>query len=95
VNDTPHQPARPADAALPIRQVIGKVLARIAPEADFASASPDANLRREFDLDSVDFQNFLVGLSQELARDIPDREAGRLTSIAACEAFFSRDRAQT
>jgi acyl carrier protein len=71
-----------------IRGAIARVLARIAPEADLAAVPPEANLRRELDLDSVDFQNFLVGLSKELDRQIPDRDAGSLTSIAACEAFF-------
>ncbi len=87
--------ARPEPSSSPIgsqptgiRAAIAKVLARIAPEADLAVLAPEANLRRELDLDSVDFQNFLVGLSKELDRQIPDRDAGSLTSIAACEAFF-------
>jgi|LakMenEpi03Aug12_release.lakeMendotaPanAssembly.Ray.scaffolds.fasta_scaffold2207660_2 acyl carrier protein len=78
----------PADVS-PVRAAIAKVLSGIAPEADLAAVPADANLRRELDLDSVDFQNFLVGLSQALGRDIPDRDAGSLVSIAACEAFFS------
>lgn len=81
--ESPPQPTAAADGR--IRTAIAAVLGRIAPEADLSSVSPDTNLRREFDLDSVDFQNFLVGLAKELGRDIPDRQAGSLTSIAACE----------
>jgi len=83
-------PAPAAPAASPVRAAIVEVLARIAPEADLASLPPDANLRIEVDLDSVDFQNFLAGLAKALGRDIPDRITGDLTSIAACEAFFGR-----
>jgi acyl carrier protein len=85
-------PASPVSAApLPaarVREAVAKVLAGIAPEADLAGLPPAANLRRELDLDSVDFQRFLAGLARELGRDIPDREAGGLTTLAACEAFF-------
>jgi acyl carrier protein len=85
-------PAAPVSAApLPaarVREAVAKVLAGIAPEADLAAVLPAANLRRELDLDSVDFQRFLAGLARELGRDIPDREAGGLTTLAACEAFF-------
>ena len=81
--------AGPQGDASPVRAAIAKVLSGIAPEADLATVPADANLRRELDLDSVDFQNLLVGLSQALGRDIPDRDAGSLVPIAACEAFFS------
>jgi acyl carrier protein len=82
---TIRSPAAPGSA---VRAAIIDVLAGIAPEADLATVSPEANLRRELDLDSIDFQNFLAGLAKALGRDIPDRDAGSLTSITACEAFF-------
>jgi acyl carrier protein len=89
---TASTPAAPVSAApLPaarIREAVAKILAGIAPEADLTGLPPAANLRRELDLDSVDFQRFLAGLARELGRDIPDRDAGGLTSLAACEAFF-------
>lgn len=84
---TPGPPAARADGSL-VRAAIATVLADIAPEADLTALASDANLRRELDLDSVDFHNLLAGLSKALGRDIPDRDAGGLVSIAACEAFF-------
>ena len=89
MSNLPSEPAAPATDVSLVRTAIARVLADIAPEADLAAVPADANLRRELDLDSVDFQNFLVGLSRALGRDIPDRDAGSLVSIAACEAFFS------
>jgi acyl carrier protein len=71
-----------------VRAAVIETLAEIAPEADPASVAPDTNLRREFDLDSIDFQNFLAGLAKRLGRDIPARVAGELVSPAACQAFF-------
>jgi acyl carrier protein len=67
-----------------VRAAALDVLERIAPEADLAALPPGADLRRALDLDSIDFQNFLIGLSQALAADIADREAAGLTSLHAC-----------
>ena len=67
-----------------VRAAAVAVLGGIAPEADLASLRADANLRRELDLDSVDFQNYLIGLTKALGVDIPDREAASLTTLAAC-----------
>jgi acyl carrier protein len=67
-----------------VRAAAVAVLGGIAPEADLAALRADSNLRRELDLDSVDFQNFLIGLTKALGVDIPDREAASLTTLAAC-----------
>jgi acyl carrier protein len=69
------------------RTIILEVLAGIAPEADLAAVSPQANLRQELDLDSVDFQNFLIGVAKRAGIDVPDRDAASLTTLAACEAY--------
>jgi acyl carrier protein len=67
-----------------VRAAAVAVLGGIAPEADLAAVGPDVPLRRALDLDSVDFQNFLIGLTHALGVDIPDREAAALTTLAAC-----------
>ena len=61
----------------------------IAPEADLSALPPDANLRRELDLDSIDFQNFVIRLCKELKIDIPDRDAAKLTSLACCVEYLA------
>ena len=73
-----------------IRAAVLEILGGIAPEADLTSLQPDANFRRELDLDSVDFQTFTIRLSKALGAHIPDRDSGRLTTLAACVAYFSR-----
>ncbi len=90
MSGVPPDRVAPSDDVSPVRAAIAEVISGIAPEADLAAVPADANLRLELDLDSVDFQNFLVGLSRALGRDIPDRDAGNLVSIAACESFFSK-----
>ena len=72
-----------------IRRTVLEILGGIAPEADLAALTPEANFRRELDLDSVDFQNFVIRLCKTLAVHIPDRDAAKLTSIEQCIRYLT------
>lgn len=72
-----------------VRATVLGVLGGIAPEADLAALDPRANLRRALDLDSVDFQNFLIGLVKATGVDIPDRVAPSLVTLDACVAHLA------
>lgn len=71
-----------------IRETVLEILGGIAPEADLASLAPEANFRRELDLDSMDFQNFVIRLCKALAVHIPDRDAAKLTTLEACVRYL-------
>lgn len=77
------------DPAQRARDAVCGILAGIAPEADLSALPPDANLRRELDLDSIDFQNFVIRLCKELTIDIPDRDAAKLTTLAGCTEYLA------
>jgi acyl carrier protein len=72
-----------------VREAALQVLAGIAPEADLAALADDANLRRALDLDSIDFQNFVIGLGKAVGTDIPERDVARLTTLAGCVAYLA------
>jgi len=72
-----------------VREAALQVLAGIAPEADLAALADDANLRRALDLDSIDFQNFVIGLGKAVGTDIPERDVPRLTTLAGCVAYLA------
>ncbi|WP_419252654.1 acyl carrier protein [Caulobacter sp. ErkDOM-YI] len=72
-----------------IRAVLRDELGRIAPEIDFDGLDPSADLREQADLDSMDFLNLLTAVHQRLGIDIPESEAGQLTTIAAAIAYIS------
>ncbi|MDR3405842.1 MAG: phosphopantetheine-binding protein [Chthoniobacter sp.] len=61
-----------------IKAVVVKHLAAIAPEADLAALAGDANIRRELDIDSYDFLNFLIALNKETGVEIPEADYGKL-----------------
>ncbi|MCK6426537.1 MAG: acyl carrier protein [Burkholderiaceae bacterium] len=75
----------PAD----IRALTADVLAGIAPEADLATVGDDEDLREALDLDSMDFFNFVVGLSQRSGRPIPDADVPRLYTLRGLVAYLS------
>lgn len=79
-----------SDEPARIRETVLGILGGIAPEVDLAGLAAETNFRRECDLDSLDFQTFIIRLSKALDRHIPDRDAGRLTSLAGCERYFGR-----
>ncbi len=57
-----------------VRQLISDVLAGIAPEADVSTVAEREDLREALDLDSMDFLNFITGLSQGSSTSIAEAD---------------------
>jgi acyl carrier protein len=72
-----------------IRQVIFKLLKRIAPEADPSGLSPDENVRRALDIDSFDALNFFIHLHEELGVSIPEADYGQLNTLSEMLRYLS------
>ena len=72
-----------------IDTTVRKHLHRIAPEADLAQLNPNDDLGVTLDLDSMDFYNIMVGISEELQIDIPEEEYGRLRTLKSINEFLS------
>jgi len=71
-----------------INETVLRVLASIAPEADLSRLNPKARLRDQLDIDSMDFLNFVIGLHRELHVEIPERDYGRLMTLAGCVDYL-------
>lgn len=65
-----------------LRAAITETLAAIAPEVDGYALDDELPLRRQVDLDSMDWLNFLIGLHARLGVDIPEADYHLLVSIA-------------
>ena len=77
--------------AAQVRTLAADVLAGIAPEADLATVGDDEDLREALDLDSMDFMNFVVGLSERSGRDIPDAVTPRLRTLRGVVQYLAGD----
>jgi acyl carrier protein len=66
-----------------IRLAVVKALTSVAPEIDPQMLQPDDVFRQEFDLDSMDFLNFVIGLHTTLGVDVPESDYGKLGTLNA------------
>ena len=66
------------------------VLAGIAPEADLDTIGEDEDLRAAFDLDSMDFMNFVVRLSERSGIAIPEADTPQLRTMTGLVAYLTR-----
>jgi acyl carrier protein len=64
-----------------IRQAVLQALTSVAPEIDPNSLQPGTAFRQEFDLDSMDFLNFVIALHGSLGVNVPEGDYNRLATL--------------
>jgi acyl carrier protein len=72
-----------------IRALAADVLGGIAPEADLSSVGDNEDLREALDLDSMDFLNFIIGLSQRSGRSIAETDYPKLFTLRGLVAYLA------
>jgi acyl carrier protein len=80
-----------------IRDAVIKALINIAPEIDPQDLQADTVLRQEFDLDSMDFLNFVIGLHETLGVDVPESDYVKLATMQGAVQYLEsklNDRAE-
>jgi acyl carrier protein len=73
-----------------ITTVLIDELGRIAPEIDATGIDPDADLREEVDIDSMDFLNLVTALSDRLSIDIPEVDYPSLATFAHAADYLAQ-----
>ncbi len=71
-----------------ILAVIREELARLAPEIDFDTADRNRPIQQEFDIDSMDFLNFITALHARLEVNVPEADYARVATIAGAQAYL-------
>jgi acyl carrier protein len=72
-----------------LRSIVLQALSDVAPEFEPESLDPQAELRSQLDLDSMDFLNFVLGLHKALNVDIPEADYRKLATLDACVAYLA------
>ncbi len=72
-----------------IKEVILNALKQIAPVSAVNELQPDDNLREALDLDSFDHLNFLIDLNSKLGVDIPEKDYGKLNTLAGIMDYLA------
>jgi acyl carrier protein len=71
-----------------ILAVIRDELARLAPEIDFDAVDRSQPIQREFDIDSMDFLNFITALHERLGVNVPEADYARVATISGAESYL-------
>jgi acyl carrier protein len=66
-----------------IRKALIESLLAVAPEVDPGTIKDEVPLRRQVDLDSMDWLNVILGVHERLGVEIPEADYARLTSVRA------------
>jgi acyl carrier protein len=75
-----------------LRAAVAAAIHRVAPEAEFDDLDPQADLREELDIDSMDFLIMLEELHARTGVDIPERDYPALASLDGCLAYLEGHR---
>jgi len=67
-----------------IRAAVLAALKHIAPEADLATLRGGDDLRDALDIDSMDFDKFVLGLYETLKVDVPEKDYPKLFTLDGC-----------
>jgi acyl carrier protein len=63
------------------------IIKSVAPELDETRLRPEQSLRKQIDLDSMDWLNVLVGIHEQLKVDIPEKDYGKLVTLNDLVAY--------
>jgi acyl carrier protein len=72
-----------------LKRIIFDGLRKIAPESEPEVLTPEANVRKTLDIDSYDFLNFLIGLSEKLGVEVPEEDYGKIRSLKELLTYLS------
>ena len=64
-----------------VHALLVKHLGRIAPEIPLDDIDRNADLREEFDIDSMDFMTLITGLGKELSLPMPESDYDQMRSF--------------
>lgn len=73
-----------------IRRAVLASLAEVAPDADLASLDPDADMRRELDLDSMDVLNLVIALHKATGVEVRESEYRRVATLSSCVELLAK-----
>ncbi len=63
-------------------------LHRIAPDIDADAIDPDALLREEYDIDSMDFLNLVAALGKRFGLPMPEEDYPRLSTFSGIVTYL-------
>lgn len=75
-----------------LERVVLDCLGAIAPEANLDQIRPEEPLRRQLDIDSMDYLNFVIALHERLEVEIPEHDYPKLATLNGCVEYLAAAR---
>jgi acyl carrier protein len=72
-----------------VRARMLEILKTLAPEMDAAQLVGDAPLRKQIDLDSMDWLNVLAAIHERLGVNIPETDYGKLATLDSIVIYLA------
>ena len=73
-----------------IVDLVHRTLFTIAPEYEGEEIEPGSAFRDQFEIDSMDFLNFIIAMHEATGVDIPEADYPDLETIEGCVAYFQK-----
>jgi acyl carrier protein len=71
-----------------IKALVLRILGDIAPEAELDHIDSAIDLREQFDLDSMDMLNLMIGIHEATGVDIPEADYPQMVSLDGCVTYL-------
>jgi acyl carrier protein len=71
-----------------ISKVVVEIINDILPEGDCSGVDPDASLRDQLDLDSMDFLDIVMELRKQHGVEVPEAEYPKLATLKSCVDYL-------
>jgi acyl carrier protein len=71
------------------RTLVIDVLVEVAPDVGTEALEPGTRIQEDLDLDSMDFLDFVAGISERTGLEVPERDYARLRTIGDCTDYVA------
>lgn len=71
-----------------LKDLATRALYDIAPDLEGEVILPEENFRDQFEIDSMDFLNFVIKLHEATGIEIPERDYAQLATLSGCISYL-------
>lgn len=71
-----------------LNELVKRTLFDVAPELEGEEIAPDETFADQFEIDSMDFLNFIIGLHKATGVDIPEADYPKLTTFTGVTSYL-------
>lgn len=73
-----------------VADLVERMLFTVAPEFEGEDIELDVPFREQFEIDSMDFLNFIIALHEETKIEIPEADYPMLETLGGCVAYLQQ-----